>query len=67
MQNGIGHTTYPFDSHLSGTGMKQGEQLGRAVALILVGLLGWLSLRLPTAAGIGDRLKGAGLIFIPYR
>ena len=47
--------------------MKQGEQLGRALPHLLVGLAARLALRLPVVAGIGFRLKGPRLILAPHR
>jgi len=47
--------------------VKQGQQLGRAIADILVGLALRLTDRLPTVARVGLGLKWTGLIGGPDR
>ena len=67
MQNRIGATGHPLHPHLSISRVEQGQQLGRAIADILVrlplGLSGWL----PTVAQVGLGLKRTGLIGGPDR
>ncbi len=65
MQNGIGARGDAFDMDLAGRGMKQGEQFGRPVLGIFVGLFGRFSLGLPMLTRIGDGLIGARFILGP--
>ena len=53
--------------HLSGGGMEQGQDLGRAAADIFVRLRGGLAVRPPTAARMRHGLERTGLVLAPDR
>ena len=65
MQDGVGTRGDAFNMYLAGRGMKQGEQFGRPVLGIFVGLLGRFSLWLPMLTRIGDGLIGTRFILCP--
>jgi hypothetical protein len=67
MQTGVGAGIDWFGSQLPSGGSKQGEQFTRFATNIVVILPRWLSLRLPTGAGVGHPLRGTCLIFTPQR
>jgi hypothetical protein len=62
MQNSIGAGGDAFDTDLSGCGMEQGEQFSGPVLHIFMGLLDWLSFRLPMMPRIGNGLIGSGFV-----
>lgn len=65
MQDGIGATGYAFHPELTIGRMEQGQEFGRAIADILVGLPFGLPEGLPTMTGVGLGLKRPGLIRRP--
>jgi hypothetical protein len=67
MQDGVGDVRHWLDTHLAGGGMKQGKDLGRTGAHVLMRLAGRLALRLPTAAGVRHGLERPGFVLAPHR
>lgn len=67
VEDGVGTTQDPFGADLTTGRMKQGEQFGRPVADIFVGLTDRFTGRLPTDAQMGYRLERASLIHAPHR
>jgi hypothetical protein len=66
VQHGIRRVLNPLDPHLAIAGMKQGENLGRAIAKILVVLLLGLAFGVPTGSHIRHGLKRPGFILTPH-
>ena len=66
MHNHIRGTGYPFDEQLPIGGMKQGQQFGRAISVIFMGLLERMTLEIPTRARIGFGLGRPDLILAPH-
>ena len=66
MQDFIGATFHPFDSHLSVTGVKECEQFCTAIALILVRVVCRFAFCLPRRSGHWCSLKWASLILTPH-
>jgi hypothetical protein len=67
VEHRVGTATHPFYPYLSGSWLKQGHELGRAVSYVLVGLTGGFALGLPATSGVGHRLERTGLIGAPHR
>jgi hypothetical protein len=65
MQNQIGAAGHAFDTHVAARRVKKGQQLGGAIAHILVRLADGLSTGLPTGSWIRASLIGSGLILRP--
>jgi len=65
MQDGVGAGGDAFDAHLARGRMKQGDELGGPIFRILMGLLNWLSFRLPMIPRIGNGLVGTRFILRP--
>jgi hypothetical protein len=67
MEHHVSRGTYPLDVRLATCGFKEHQQLGRAVAQVLVGQPQRLAGRLPTFSGVRRRLVGARFVFGPHR
>jgi hypothetical protein len=65
MQDGIGATGYAFDSYLPGSGVKQCQHFGCAIANIFVRLTAGLPFWCPGMACIGNGLEWPGFILRP--
>lgn len=67
MQRRIRASLGRLQAHLAGGGMKQGQDLGRAAADILVRLGGRAAARLPRHTRMRHRLEGTRLVLAPDR
>ena len=65
MENDIMTAGDAFHAYLPGRRVKQGQQLGRAIAEILMGLTLGLTRWAPVMTRIRDSLIGTGFIFAP--
>lgn len=65
MNDHVGGRRNPFDAHLTGRRMEQGQQFGRAVADIFVWLLTRCATQLPTGSGIRNGLIRSRFILTP--
>src|SRR5215213_8616862 len=67
VQDRVGGARDALDAEQPGRRLEQGQQLGRAVAGVLVGIAGRAGRRAPLAPGLGNRLVRSGLILGPDR
>jgi hypothetical protein len=67
VQDRVGAARDAFDPHLTGRWAEQRQECRRPQAQVLVRLLPWMRLRLPTSSGLGHRLVGAGFILARQR
>lgn len=67
MKHGVRRDGYPFGSHLARRGTEQRQQLGRAIANVLMRPARWLPNRLPTLTRVRNGLVRSGFILAPDR